>query len=342
MASAAQNDAAQPPLGQASPGAQAAPRRQAAKGYDEDSVVVLKGLQPVQNTPGMYTMTDSPTHICQEVIDNSVDEALAGFAKEISVTVFADGSLQCADDGRGIPVGPHPEEKISALEVVFTRLHAGGKFRKGDKNASYRFSGGLHGVGVSVTNALSLRLEATVRRGGGIWAAAFANGETTEPLRKIGSCPKSETGTTVRVWPDPKYFDSPQIDLGAIARSLRAKAVLLPGLVVKLAVEGRFGSGTAGERPRTPPGIPAIPLPPSIPPRRAPPRLGPRAGRRQARPIRRLNPGLPARSAPPAPRRRKRALPYAFGTFPGAWRSIWPTWSGRAKPCARSSKARAT
>lgn len=280
MASAAQNAAAQPPMGQASLGAQSATRRQAAAGYDEDSVVVLKGLQPVQNTPGMYTMTDSPTHICQEVIDNSVDEALAGFAKEISVTVFADGSLQCADDGRGIPVGPHPEEKISALEVVFTRLHAGGKFRKGDKNASYRFSGGLHGVGVSVTNALSLRLEATVRRDGGIWAAAFANGETTEPLRKIGSCPKSETGTTVRVWPDPKYFDSPQIDLGAIARSLRAKAVLLPGLVVKLAVEGRFGSGAAGEpadalgqaaaNPARDPRDPLAPLNPPAPRAAAP------------------------------------------------------------------------
>ncbi|UOP04610.1 DNA topoisomerase IV subunit B [Conchiformibius kuhniae] len=202
--------------------------------YSEASIQVLKGLEPVKQRPGMYTRTDSPTHICQEVIDNAADEALGGFADTIDVEIHADGSLSVRDNGRGIPVGMHPEENMPVVELVFTRLHAGGKFDKQSGGGAYAFSGGLHGVGVSVTNALSRRLEVTVRRGGKVWRIVFADGEVIEPLSEIGRCPAKDTGTEVRVYPDPRYFDSPNYNLAELERLLRAKAVLLQGLTVRL------------------------------------------------------------------------------------------------------------
>ncbi len=201
--------------------------------YDEQSIKVLKGLEPVRARPGMYTRTDSPLHIIQEMIDNAADEALAGYAKNLVVTMHADGSVSVDDDGRGIPVGPHPVEKAPTVEVVYTRLHAGGKFDKKGGGA-YAFSGGLHGVGVSVTNALSKRLEVQVKREGAQWAIAFAGGEVVEKLKKIGKAGPRETGTFVRAWPDPKYFDTAKVAKRDLELLLRAKAVLLPGLRVVL------------------------------------------------------------------------------------------------------------
>jgi topoisomerase-4 subunit B len=209
-----------------------------AKGrYEESSIRVLKGLQPVRERPGMYTRTTEPTHIIQEAIDNAADEALAGQATRIDVRVHADGSVTVEDDGRGIPVGPHPEEKVSTVEVVFTRLHAGGKFDKKDGQGAYAFSGGLHGVGVSVTNALSRRLEVEVKRDGKVHRVAFENGDVKDRLKVVGTCGARTSGTTVRAWPDPKYFDSPVVSVPELERVLRAKAVLLPGVKVTLAVE---------------------------------------------------------------------------------------------------------
>ncbi len=201
--------------------------------YDEQSIKVLKGLEPVRARPGMYTRTDSPLHIIQEMIDNAADEALAGHATHLGVTLHADGSVAVEDDGRGIPVGPHPVEKAPTVEVVFTRLHAGGKFDK-KAGGAYAFSGGLHGVGVSVTNALSKRLEVRVKREGAEWEIAFEGGELASKLKKIGKAGPRETGTTVRAWPDPKYFDSPKVARRDLELLLRAKAVLLPGLRVTL------------------------------------------------------------------------------------------------------------
>ncbi len=206
--------------------------------YSEASIRVLKGLEPVQQRPGMYTSTSSPLHIMQEVIDNSADEALAGHARHIAVTLHADGSLSVQDDGRGIPVGLHPEEGVPVVELVFTRLHAGGKFDKLEAGAAYRFSGGLHGVGVSVTNALASRLEVEVHREGQAAALVFQGGApvqalVTRPLiRSDWKC-----GTRVRVWPDPKYFDTVQLPQAELLHLLRSKAVLLPGLEVSLLVE---------------------------------------------------------------------------------------------------------
>jgi topoisomerase-4 subunit B len=205
--------------------------------YEEASIRVLKGLQPVRERPGMYTRTGDPTHIIQEVIDNAADEALAGYASRIDVRVHADGSVSVADDGRGIPVGMHPEEKVPTVELVFTRLHAGGKFDKRGGQGAYAFSGGLHGVGVSVTNALSRRLEVEVRRDGKVHRVAFAGGDVAEKLKAVGNAPARATGTTVRAWPDPKYFDSPAVSVAELERLLRAKAVLLPGVQVTLEVE---------------------------------------------------------------------------------------------------------
>ena len=205
------------------------------KQYDESSIRVLKGLEPVRQRPGMYTRTENPLHIVQEVIDNAADEALAGHARTILVTQHLDGSMSVADDGRGIPVGPHPEEKIPVVEIVYTRLHAGGKFDKSSGGA-YAFSGGLHGVGVSVTNALSTRLEVNVWRDGGQWAIAFEGGERVSPLKKIGGS-DGATGTRVQVWPDAKYFDDKSIPLAELARSLKARAVLLPGVTTSLVIE---------------------------------------------------------------------------------------------------------
>ncbi len=219
--------------------------------YQESSIRVLKGLEPVKERPGMYTRTSDPTHIIQEVIDNSADEALAGFAKSIEVTLHADGSVTVKDDGRGIPVGMHPEEGEPTVQLVFTRLHAGGKFDKTSGAGAYAFSGGLHGVGVSVTNALSLRLEVDVKREGKAHRIVFAGGDVIEPLAVTGSVPAKQSGTCVRAWPDPKYFDSPGVSLPELERTLRAKAVLLPGVQVTLHLEK---SGTLQSQTWTYPG----------------------------------------------------------------------------------------
>ena len=205
---------------------------EAAQTYSEGSITVLKGLEPVKQRPGMYTLTDSPLHIIQEVIDNSSDEVLAEYGTKIIFTEYADGSISVEDDGRGIPVGLHPQEKTPVVELVFTRLHAGGKFNKKEGGA-YSFSGGLHGVGVSVTHALSNRLEVTVWRDGLESTIAFENGFVKEELKSIKSPrPKRATGTRVRCWPNPKYFDSPKIPRAQLIRLLRSKAVLLPGCEV--------------------------------------------------------------------------------------------------------------
>jgi topoisomerase-4 subunit B len=204
--------------------------------YSESSIRVLKGLEPVKQRPGMYTRTENPLHIIQEVIDNASDEALGGFGKNIIVTLHKDGSVSVEDDGRGIPVGLHPEEKIPTVEIVFTRLHAGGKFDKGSGGA-YAFSGGLHGVGVSVTNALSSKLEITVWRkdekGQGVHTIAFSGGDVTSKLKsRAAGKEDKKSGTRVTVWPDAKYFDSAVIPVSELQRLLRSKAVLLPGVKV--------------------------------------------------------------------------------------------------------------
>ncbi len=206
--------------------------------YTADSIAVLKGLEPVRHRPGMYTRTDCPLHIVQEAIDNAADEALAGHCRQIRVILHRDQSVSVEDDGRGIPVEIHPVEQVSTLEVVFTRLHAGGKFNKDDVTSAYRFSGGLHGVGVSVTNALSTRLEVEVVRDGSRYRMAFAAGEVAEPLQRVGDAPKRQSGTRLRTWPDPVFFDSPSIPQPQLERLLRSKALLLPGLRVTLTVEG--------------------------------------------------------------------------------------------------------
>ncbi len=214
---------------------QSAPKSPAE--YSEASIRVLKGLEPVKQRPGMYTRTDNPLHVIQEVLDNAADEALAGHGKKIKVTLHLDGSVSIEDDGRGIPFGLHPEEKAPVIELVFTRLHAGGKFDKG-KGGAYSFSGGLHGVGVSVTNALATRLEATSYRDGMVARLVFEAGDVTEPLvlRKAGEGDRKQ-GTSVRVWPDPKYFESPALPMADLTHLLRSKAVLMPGVSVSLTNE---------------------------------------------------------------------------------------------------------
>ena len=204
--------------------------------YDEASIRVLKGLEPVRQRPGMYTRTDNPLHIVQEVIDNAADEALAGFGSQIRVTLHADNSVSVEDDGRGIPVGLHPEEQAPVVEIVFTRLHAGGKFDK-KSGGAYAFSGGLHGVGVSVTNALSTRLEITVWRDAGEHRLVFGRGEVIAPLEQVQTVGRRRTGTRVRVWPDPVFFDSPVIPVAELSHVLRSKAVLLSGVTVSLTLE---------------------------------------------------------------------------------------------------------
>ncbi|MDO6385472.1 MULTISPECIES: DNA topoisomerase IV subunit B [unclassified Uliginosibacterium] len=212
------------------------------KQYDESSFRVLKGLEPVRERPGMYTRTDSPCHMIQEVIDNAADEALGGFAKNIHVLMLRDGSITVTDDGRGIPVGLHPEEKVPVVVLAYTALHAGGKFDKKSGNSAYAFSGGLHGVGVAVTTALSLRVEVEVRREGKIYQIAFADGgRDIGQIVEAGSCGR-QTGTRVKVWPDGKYFDSPKVPMNELERLLRSKAVLLPGVRVYLEIEQADGS----------------------------------------------------------------------------------------------------
>jgi topoisomerase-4 subunit B len=198
--------------------------------YNAADIEVLSGLEPVKRRPGMYTDTSRPNHLAQEVIDNAVDEALAGYAKAVEVILHADGSVEVSDDGRGMPVDIHPEEGIPGVELILTRLHAGGKF----SNKNYAFSGGLHGVGVSVVNALSSKVEVTIRRDGQVYRMGFAHGERVGDLEIVGSVPKKQTGTTVRFWPDAKYFDSPRISLPKLKHVLRAKAVLCAGLTVRL------------------------------------------------------------------------------------------------------------
>ena len=212
--------------------------------YGEASIRVLKGLEPVKQRPGMYTRTDNPLHIVQEVIDNAADEALAGFGARLDVTLHADGSVSVEDDGRGIPFGLHPEEQVPVVEIVFTRLHAGGKFDKGSGGA-YSFSGGLHGVGVSVTNALSKRLEVSVWRDGQVAKLTFAGGDVIEPLslRKSASGDR-KSGTTARAWPDAKYFESAELPKAELTHLLRSKAVLMPGVTVTLTIE-KSGEKTA-------------------------------------------------------------------------------------------------
>ncbi len=235
--------------------------------YSEGSIRVLKGLEPVKQRPGMYTRTDNPLHIIQEVLDNAADEALAGYGKKIKVILHVDGSVSIEDDGRGIPFGLHPEENAPVIELVFTRLHAGGKFDKG-KGGAYSFSGGLHGVGVSVTNALSKRLEATSYREGQVATLVFSGGDVTEPLvkRAIGEGDRKQ-GTTVRAWPDAKYFESSTLPMNELTHLLRSKAVLMPGVTVTLVNEKtketqqwQYKAGLRDYLTQTLNGDPVIPL----------------------------------------------------------------------------------
>ncbi len=201
--------------------------------YDASAIEVLTGLEPVQKRPGMYTDTSRPNHLAQEVIDNSVDEAIAGHASKIDVVLYKDGSLSVSDNGRGMPVDKHPQQGIPGVEVILTKLHAGGKF----SNKNYQFSGGLHGVGVSVVNALSSKLEVEVKRDGAVYSMAFKKGAVTTKLKKIGTVGKRNTGTRIHFWPDKKYFDSVNFSVPRLKHVLRAKAVLCPGLEVTLLEE---------------------------------------------------------------------------------------------------------
>ena len=196
--------------------------------YNAEDIEVLSGLEPVRRRPGMYTDTTRPNHLAQEVIDNSVDEALAGHAKSVEVILHKDQSVEVIDDGRGMPVDIHPEEKVSAVELIMTRLHAGGKF----SNKNYQLSGGLHGVGISVVNALSKRTEVTVRRDGQVYQIAFENGDKVSELAVIGQCGKRNTGTSVQIWPDEQFFDSPRFSVSRLVHLLKAKAVLCPGVEI--------------------------------------------------------------------------------------------------------------
>jgi len=203
--------------------------------YDASDIEVLTGLDPVRKRPGMYTDTTRPNHLVQEVLDNSVDEAISGHASKIEVTLYKDGSVSVTDDGRGMPVDKHPGEKISGVEVILTRLHSGGKF----SNKNYKFSGGLHGVGVSVVNALSKTLEVLVRRNGNEYSMTFKNGDVKTPLKVVGSVGKKNTGTTIRFWPDAKYFDSTNYAVPKLKHLMRAKAVLCPGLKISFYDEAK-------------------------------------------------------------------------------------------------------
>jgi len=209
-----------------------------SRGYSAEDIEILEDLSPILMRPGMYTDPVNPNHALVEVIDNASDEGLAGFAKHVTVVLYEDGSASVEDDGRGIPVDIHPKKKVPAVQVIFTTLHSGGKFRKTDKDAVYRIAGGLHGVGICVTNALARRLEVEVKREGELHRLVFAdNGKVKEPLKKLKGVGPRETGTLVRFWPDPKYFDSPKIVPADVAALMRAKAMLLPGVKFTLRVE---------------------------------------------------------------------------------------------------------
>ncbi len=197
-----------------------------SQNYTASDIEVLSGLEPVRRRPGMYTHTSRPNHLAHEVLDNSVDEAIAGYCKRIDVTLYEDGSLEVADDGRGMPVDIHPKEKVSGVELILTRLHAGGKF----SDQTYKFSGGLHGVGVSVVNALSKKLECWIRRGGKEYNIGFRDGKVVSKLEVVGSVGQRNTGTTVRFWPDPQFFDTDKFSVAPLKHTLKAKAVLSPGL----------------------------------------------------------------------------------------------------------------
>ncbi len=209
-----------------------------SQSYTASDIEVLSGLEPVRRRPGMYTHTSRPNHLAHEVIDNSVDEAVAGHCKEIAVTLYKDGSLEVADDGRGMPVDIHPKEKVSGVELILTRLHAGAKF----SDKTYEFSGGLHGVGVSVVNALSRQLECWIKRGGKEYNIGFRDGKVSSKLEVVGTVGQRNTGTTVRFWPDPKFFDSDKFSVPQLKHTLKAKAVLCPGL------RTRFHNEATGER----------------------------------------------------------------------------------------------
>ena len=235
--------------------------------YDASAIEVLSGLDPVRRRPGMYTDTSRPNHLAQEVIDNSVDEAIAGHADALQVTLYQDGSLEVSDDGRGMPVDLHPEEGIPGVELILTRLHAGGKFS--DRN--YRFAGGLHGVGVSVVNALSSHLEVWVRRGGKQYHMGFANGHKQSELQVVGEVGRRNVGTTVRFWPNPQYFDSPKFSVSRLKHVLRAKAVLCPGLQVSFCdqstgdkVEWRYEDGLLDYLKEALQGLDILPDPPFV------------------------------------------------------------------------------
>ena len=204
-----------------------------SQSYTASDIEVLSGLEPVRRRPGMYTHTSRPNHLAHEVIDNSVDEAIAGYCKQIDVTLFKDGSLQVADDGRGMPIDIHPKEKVSGVELILTRLHAGGKF----SDKTYTFSGGLHGVGVSVVNALSKHLECWIKRGGKEYNISFKDGKVHSRLEVVGTVGQRNTGTSVRFWPDPKFFDSDKFSVPQLKHTLKAKAVLSPGLRITFSNE---------------------------------------------------------------------------------------------------------
>ncbi len=244
-----------------------APSTASPPAYSESSIRVLKGLEPVKQRPGMYTRTDNPLHIVQEVLDNAADEALAGHGKKIRVTLHEDGSVGVDDDGRGIPFGLHPEEKAPVVELVFTRLHAGGKFDKGSGGA-YSFSGGLHGVGVSVTNALSHRMEVATHREGQVATLVFSGGDVIEPLRlRAQAGGDRRQGTSVRAWPDAKYFESGALPMPELTHLLRSKAVLMPGVSVSLVNEKtrdtqtwQYKGGLRDYLGQTLPADPVVPL----------------------------------------------------------------------------------
>lgn len=197
--------------------------------YSAQSIEVLTGLEPVKKRPGMYTDTQRPNHLAQEVIDNSVDEVIAGHANHLTVTLHKDNAIEVQDNGRGMPVDKHPQQKVSGVEVIMTKLHAGGKF----SNKNYQFSGGLHGVGVSVVNALSSSVDIEIKRDGGVYQISFADGEKTSNLKKTGKCKKQDTGTRLKFLADKRYFDSEKYSIAKLTHLLRAKAILCPGLTVE-------------------------------------------------------------------------------------------------------------